>query len=88
MAGKRARSEGGGGPVRGGASELPNTIVVIYGGHKLEKDYKEGYIPLIWPSPDSRRIRLKSPWLPGQGINPRSLGVAPFDESIPLVVVH
>ena len=26
------RSEGGGGPVLGGASERPNTIVVIYDG--------------------------------------------------------
>ena len=43
---------------------------VLYSGHKLEKDYKGEFTPLIWPSLDGRRIQLKSPRLPGQGISP------------------
>jgi len=39
------RCEGGGGPLRGGASELSNASVLVYGSHKLEKGYKEGYTP-------------------------------------------
>ena len=60
-------------PASWGAGELSNTLVLVYGSHKLEKDYKEGYTPLIWPSLVGQRTQLKSPRLPGQGINPRSL---------------
>jgi len=34
-------------PAPWGASELSNTFVSVYSGHKLEKGYKEEYTPLI-----------------------------------------